>query len=83
MPIAAEDHRDVISVAEIDGILIFDASARLDDGGYAGLMSYFDTVIEREEGIGCHDRTVEIFVGIVVDGIFQSPYPGSLTATDG
>ena len=42
---AGEDHRDAILIAGVDGVLIADAAARLDDAGDARLCAGLHAIV--------------------------------------
>src|SRR5688500_3704416 len=56
VPAAGEDHGHVVPVGDLDGHLVADAAARLDDRGDPGLGRDLDAVREREVGVRGHDR---------------------------
>src|SRR5690554_31536 len=62
---AGEDHGDAVLVSGVDHFLVAHGAARLDHGGDAGRCRSIDVVLEREEGVRGHDRTLhfQAFVG--------------------
>lgn len=59
MPEAGEDHSHALPVAEVDGILVFDRAARLNDRANTLRVGNFHTIREREECIGSHDSPLQ------------------------
>ena len=45
---AAEDHRHAVLVADLDGLVVTDAAAGLDDGGDAGFAGVLHGIAARE-----------------------------------
>ncbi len=79
--LAGEDHGDAVLVACLDGILVTDRSAGLDDGGDACLCSCFYAVIEGEEGIRSHNRAC-CLVACVIDCKLEGCDAVGLTGAD-
>ena len=50
-------HRDAVFIGSSDDFFVSDAAPRLDNAGCAGVGYDVDSVAEREERIGCDDRT--------------------------
>ncbi len=75
--VAGDEHGHIGFVAIIDAVLILDRSARMDDGGDAGLMCDLNTIRERKESFGGHDGTMQIKAKCfcLVDGLFECIYP--------
>src|SRR5687767_4295225 len=51
---SGEDHRHVVAIGHLDGHLVADAAAGLDDRGDPGLRRDLDAVREGEVGVGGH-----------------------------
>ena len=58
-----EHHRDAVSVAYVDEVLIVARAAGLDDSGYAGLSRSLGAVIEREERVGTQRSALYALAG--------------------
>ena len=57
---AGHVHRDLVFIAEINAQLILDRTSRLNYRLDSSFFRQCHTIGEREEGIGCHDRSVQI-----------------------
>ena len=60
---AGEDHRQVVAVGDLDGHLVADRAAGLDDRRHAALGRELDPVGEREVGVRGHDRELRPVAG--------------------
>ena len=81
MPHAREDHRDAVPIAGVDGILIADASARLDDAADSRLCAGLHAVVKREEGVARQRRATHL-VAAALDGHLRAPYAVDLPRPD-
>ena len=61
MSMSSEDHGDAVLVGHVDGFLVTDGSARLDDSSDACFACRFDGITEGEERIGAHDGAFGFF----------------------
>lgn len=61
MTVTGEYHGNAVLVGHIDGFLIPDGSAWLNDSGYACLACGFNGIAEREECIGARDGALGFF----------------------
>ena len=59
VPDSGEDHGEAEAVGGGDDVVILDGAAGLDDGGSAGSGNGFESVGEREEGVGGGDGAFE------------------------
>src|SRR5512140_288028 len=65
VPSAGEDHRDVVSVGQLDRHLVADAATRLDDRGDPGHRGELHRVREGEVRVAGHDRELGPVAGAV------------------
>ena len=65
MACACEDHRDSVLVARIDGLLVADRAARLNNGRDSGFVCRVNAVAEREISVGAENGTLRLFAGKV------------------
>src|SRR5688500_2234076 len=61
---AGEDHGHVMAVGDLDGQLVADAAAGLDDGCHTRLRGNLDPIREGEVGVGSHDRQRRPLAGL-------------------
>ena len=71
--LTCEYHCDAVFVAFLDGVFVSDGSAGLDDSGDACFVSGVNTVVKREESIGCENGAF-CLVACVLDSEFESSY---------
>ena len=83
--IAGKYHTDTALVAAIDRILVADGSTRLDDGGDAGFVGQFHTIVKWEESIGSQHRSMKVETERVgfLDSLAKSVNPRGLANARG
>ena len=55
-----QHHAHALGIAVVNAVLVLDRAPRLDHCGNACFMGDGYAVWEREEGVGGHDRTIEV-----------------------
>src|SRR5882757_1918070 len=83
MSYSRNHHHQLILHTVVDGILVTDGAARLDEGRDAGRMGYLYAVVKREKGIGCQHSPfqIEIELACFGDGLPYRVHPAGLPAT--
>src|SRR5690606_22304073 len=81
---AGEYHGDIMGIRSRDDFVVTNGAAWLDDGRNAHLRSGFYPVLERKEGVRCHDRAsnLESLIAGLDIGDLGAIDPAHLTCTD-
>ena len=82
VPGAGDVHRHAGSVGRLDDRVVTDRSAGLDDRAYAGSHQDLGAVGEREERVGCGDRTGRTFGAGALDSELAGVDPVDLAHAD-
>ena len=81
MSMSCEDHGNAVFVGHVDGFLVTDGAARLNDSGDACFACCFDGVTEGEECIGAHDGAFGFFTSFC-NGDIGRTYAVHLTSAN-
>ena len=55
---SGQHHGHIVCIAIVDGILIFDAAARMNDRRNTSIICYFHAIRKRKKCITCHHATL-------------------------
>ena len=79
------DHCHILFVAHVNGLLVVDRAARLDNSRDTRIGSQFHAIREWEEGITCHYCSLQVEVEAVclLDSLFECVNTRSLSHTAG
>ena len=81
MSFAYEYHCNPRRVARVNGKLIFDAAAGLNNCRNARFYTFFHAIGEREKRVACHYRALDLFAR-VRNRLLRRPNAVGLTHTD-